>query len=62
MTMAIAIGIAGFIGTIAGYLLCIIMAAANHSSHMEEMIRCPFVFALDNCSKDCIAWEECHER
>ena len=62
MTKTIYVGVAGFIGTIAGYLLCIIMAASSDSSRMEEMIKCPFVFSPDKCSKDCIAWEECHER
>ena len=62
MTKTIYVSVAGFIGTIAGYLLCIIMAAWSDSSRMEKMIKCPFVFALNDCSKDCIAWEECHER
>ena len=62
MTGIMAVGIAGFIGAIAGYLLCIIMVDSSHSSRMEKMIKCPFVFFPDKCSKDCIAWEECHER
>jgi len=62
MTQALYLGVGGFIGTIAGYLLCIIMVNSSHSSRVEVMVNCPFVFAMDKCSEDCIAWGECHER
>lgn len=61
MTKAMYLGIGGFIGTIAGYLLCVIMVNSSHSSQMEVTTNCPFVFAMANCSEDCIAYGQCHE-
>jgi len=61
MSNVMFLGIGGFIGTMAGYLLCILMVNSSHSSRLEEMIKCPFIFAVEKCTKDCIAWDECHE-